>query len=53
MRATQVTRGREFVFAIDHGEDFFTLTSLAQLGATYRCSPSTGSADRSDVGGRR
>lgn len=24
MRAAQITRGREFVLAIDHGEDFFT-----------------------------
>ncbi|MDT0310447.1 DUF296 domain-containing protein [Streptomyces sp. DSM 44917] len=24
MRATQIVRGREFVLAIDHGEDFFT-----------------------------
>jgi predicted DNA-binding protein with PD1-like motif len=33
MRTTQITRGREFIFAIDHGEDFFT--SLEKLCAAH------------------
>ncbi len=33
MRATQFRRGREFVFAIDHGEDFFT--ALEKLCAEH------------------
>lgn len=33
MRAAQFSRGREFIFAIDHGEDFFT--ALEKLCAEH------------------
>lgn len=33
MRAAPITRGREFVLAIDHGEDFFT--ALAEFCSRY------------------
>ncbi|MBV9022964.1 MAG: DNA-binding protein [Streptomycetaceae bacterium] len=37
MRVTQVTRGREFVVAIDHGEDFFTALNTFCTEHGVRC----------------